>query len=198
MARASRVPRCMCGCTSTQRTVRRDRDLLHARMIDAHGEHQSAEQAGRDIVEVRGAARDDLALHGELQQLQARHRLLAAARWRRPRPPRRRRPNRPYRKPSGMPFSMSSSNPKFSAERRMHRLHGAAGRVVLRLDRQIVPADAADGADAHHRLIDATYAAPDRPPPRPYDRGYRSRCRRWRRWLGAKAVTSVSTDIPLR
>ena len=45
-------------------------------MIDAHGEHQPAEQARRDIVDVGGAARDDLALHGELQQLQARHGLL--------------------------------------------------------------------------------------------------------------------------
>ena len=49
-------------------------NLLHARMIDAHGEGQAAEQAGRDIVDVRGTAGDDFALHRILEQLQARQR----------------------------------------------------------------------------------------------------------------------------
>ncbi len=48
--------------------------LLHARMIDADRESQSAEQAGCDIVDVRGSARDDFALHRILEQLQPRQR----------------------------------------------------------------------------------------------------------------------------
>src|ERR1700687_4914091 len=45
-------------------------NLLHARVIDADRQHQSAEQAGRDVVDVRGAAGDDFPFHGELQKLQ--------------------------------------------------------------------------------------------------------------------------------
>ena len=45
-------------------------------MIDADGEHQPAEQRGRDVVDVQRAARHLLALHRELEQLE----LAAAAR----------------------------------------------------------------------------------------------------------------------
>ena len=45
-------------------------DLLDARMIDADGEHQAAEQARRDVVDMHCAARDNLALDRVLQQLQ--------------------------------------------------------------------------------------------------------------------------------
>ncbi len=53
----------------------RHRNLLHARMINAHGEHQAAEQTGRNVVDMQRAGRDLLALHGELQQLDLRQRL---------------------------------------------------------------------------------------------------------------------------
>ena len=122
-------------------------------MIDAHGERQTAEQAGRDVVDVRGAARDDLALHREFQQLQARQPAPRSSALAATTAATAEAAEPPMPEPSGMPFSMSISKPKFSAERRMHGLHRAAGRIVLRLDRQI-SGNAADGADAHHRLVD--------------------------------------------
>ena len=44
-------------------------------------------------------------------------------------------------------------------ERGVHRLHRAAGGIVLRVDRQIA-GDAADRADPHHRLIDPPESHP--------------------------------------
>ncbi len=76
MARASRVRKMHMRMHEHTAHRRGNGNLLHARMIDAHGQHQAAEQARRDVIEVRRAAGDDLPLHGELEQLQARHGLL--------------------------------------------------------------------------------------------------------------------------
>ena len=50
-----RVARNMCGWTITARIVVRHGDLLDARMVDADGEHQTAEQRRRDVVDMHAS-----------------------------------------------------------------------------------------------------------------------------------------------
>ena len=93
------------------------RNLLHARMVDAHGEHEAAEQAGRDVVDVQRAARHLLALHRELQQLELRAAACRAAHWPRPPRPPPTRPSRRARSRAECPCRCPcrNRNPGFSA-----------------------------------------------------------------------------------
>ena len=127
--------------------VRGHRDLLDARMIDADGEHQTAEERGRDVVDV------------------------LARRWRPPRPAianfssssfgsgsgssalaattaaTAEAAEPPSPEPSGMPFSISTANPKPGRSRLQQRQQRAPGGVVASPRAADLDRDAAHRAD---------------------------------------------------
>ncbi len=123
------------------------RNLLDARVVDAHREHEPAEQRGRNVVDVHRAARDRLAVHGEFAATRSASAALPAARWP---PPPRRRPRQPT--PRGRwraecPCPAPARNPNSRAQRLVHRDQRAPGGVTGSLARQIRH-HAADGRDA--------------------------------------------------
>ena len=83
--------------------ARGHRNLLHARIVDAHRQHQPAEQRRRDVVRMHRAAGDRLALHREAQQLRRGRAAARPAPPRPRRPPRPRPPNRRGRSPAECP-----------------------------------------------------------------------------------------------
>ena len=122
-------------------------------MIDADRQHQAAEQARRDIVDVRRTARDDLALHGELEELQARRRRLdqgvggdhGGDRGR------GRAAHAGRQRNALLDVDLEAET---EPKRRMHGLHRTPGGVAAGIDREFA-GDPGDGANAHHGLLDA-------------------------------------------
>ena len=127
-------------------------------MIDADRERQAAEQAGRDVVDVRGTAGDYFAFHRKLEQLQPRQRRIQQ---------RIRGHHRGHR--GGRRSAQTGTerdalvdvhfNAEIQRERGVHGLHRAARGIVRRVHRQIT-GDSADRANAHHRLVDPAQAHP--------------------------------------
>ncbi len=124
-------------------------------MIDADRENQATEQGGRDVIHMQRTARHLLALHGELQKFQLAARL------------RQQRVGRDHRAHGG---GRRAAQPRaqrnalldlhLEAEARiqglLHRHQGAAGRIALRLQRQLFGYPA-DRRNAHARLAAATH-----------------------------------------
>ena len=69
MPRACLVDRNRCGMHEDRPDPVRHWDLFYTGLVDADGEHQAAEQARTDVVDVQRARRHGLALHRELEQL---------------------------------------------------------------------------------------------------------------------------------
>src|SRR5450631_1750053 len=135
--------------------------LFHARLIDTHRQYQPTEQARCNVIDVRRAAGDDFALHGELEQLQARHRYLEQ---------RIGGDHRRHGRCRRTAHARSQWNalvdiefkPVSQLQGGMHRLHRASGGVALGLDRQVAR-HTRDGANSNYRFIDSAqpYAVAD-------------------------------------
>ncbi len=124
---------------------RRHRDLLGARVVDAHGQHQPAEQRRRDIVDVHRPAGDGLAVHRELEQLELAERLLQQ-RIRRDHGRDRRGGRAAEAGTQRNAFLDRDLDPEGQRQRRGHGHQRHAGGVLLRLQRQVRLA-AGDGRD---------------------------------------------------
>src|SRR6266480_876607 len=127
----------------------RHRDVLHARVIDADGEHQPAVQRGGDVVHVTRTARHRLSGHGELQQLEWAA-CLRQQRIRRHHGADRRGRRAPQTRAERNPLVDLQREPEPRAPRLLHRQQRAPGGVVARLPGQL-PGDAAHRVDGHSR-----------------------------------------------
>jgi hypothetical protein len=121
-------------------------------MIDAHRQHETTEQAGRDVIDVHRPARDEFALDRVLQQLQACLRLLQQGVGRDHGGHRRRRRSA-HSRGQWDTFVDGQLETVRQFQSVMHGLHRAARGVALGLHRQLAR-DAGDRADANDGFLD--------------------------------------------
>ena len=181
IALAPRVSSIRCGRTSTERTVDGTGICLMCGLSIPTAQHQPAVERRRDVVDVRRAARDLLALHRELQQAQVVERLVEQRVGRDDAPATADAADPPSPEPSGMPFSMVNSKPKSSAERLGHAPPPPSRRCSARTSSGRSVTTPRDRGDADAAGRGAHARARDRRRTTRCSRARRSRRRRCRR-----------------